>query len=244
MKTGFLKLLFCCFILAQTTICLAADKQFAGLYVGGNVGLNTLTSHVKIDHSNIMPGAGEHSKLAANGLAGELRLGWNVNYDTWYFTLEAFGGSSTAKDKNQHKFIDGALVVAEPAVDEIGIKELHNYGFGIKVGKELNDSVISYFKLALRRTNFEFSDKTHNLAGTGLDYSQTKKETLTGIEPGFGVAQKLSDNITLNGDFSYTFYDAPKSKPAIAGQFGYRSYKPVNIGRFMIGVSYHFGTFS
>jgi outer membrane immunogenic protein len=155
-----------------------SNSAFDGFYVGGDIG-GAVSGTDAGDATKTINSSGfatTPGKYYGNGVTGSLFGGYGLTYNSFYFGAEANGSLSNLKTS-------------------IGDADLsRKYGFGIagRAGYLVAPNTLGYGVVGWERGRFELNTASSN-----------DKAWLDGLRLGAGVEHKLTQNISLRGEFDY-----------------------------------------
>lgn len=154
--------------------------DFDGAYAGLNIGHNSTDVKITEDWT---PSSFE---LGASGMDYGLMDGYGqtVNGDI-YLGAEMEANLSSADSKITY------------GADTLKLSKKNSYGVAVRAGYDMG-SVLPYVRVGYNRAKFE-----SELSGT---YTGKGSDTLGGIALGAGMEAKVSDNVSLRGEFVHTAY--------------------------------------
>lgn len=219
----------------------STQAPFKGGYGGLQGGLAHLKTKVDVDFGNFNNDFSAQNLSDVSG-GGGLHLGWYLPYqERWVFGLEARGElfALSAEEKT-------AVNLATLAQVRYKYEERYNVGLAAQVGYRIQRGSLVYLKLGARLSEFKFTYQDITNGVGSPSYSQTK--TKVGFEPGLGARFILNRSKhhrgywSAFGEYSYTFYGSntfDNMDNSGGDRFPTASIRP-EIGRFSLGVSYHF----
>lgn len=182
---------------------------FDGAYVGLNIGHNSTDTKIAEDWT---PSSFE---LGASGVDYGLMGGYGQTIDNNIFLGAEVEGNLSSADS---KITNGT--------DTLKLSKQHSYGVAVRAGYDMGQ-VLPYVRVGYTRAKFE-----SKLSGT---YTGKGSDTLGGIAVGAGLEAKVSDNMSLRGEFVHTAY----SKSTDTDGTNTISAKPTeNVAR--VGLAYRF----
>ena len=158
----------------------AQESVFEGFYVGGQAGYSIIDVDISV------AGVGSASD-ELDGFGGGGFIGFGGTSGNLYGSIEAELG------------YDGADWSASAGGISADLEAQLTYGLGFRAGWVAADNLLIYGRLSYVNTEVELS-----VTGLGSD-----DEDFDGFRFGGGVEGKLSDNIGVRGEYTYTIYDDP-----------------------------------
>ncbi len=182
---------------SQSTTTLGTGKEiFSGLYINGSVGHAHLGAQKNSQFTTgggLVVGGGKD--LASNGFLSSANFGWGHFAGPVYFAIEA-GALHDGQKANTDAHSRVGIVV-------LGFKETLTRENGLelklKLGSMVGENVLVYGSLGAEHSRFTYHGS--------FDVNQSKvSKSLYAIVPGVGVKMALSDRLSLDLNYGYSFY--------------------------------------
>lgn len=218
--------LFAAFIAAT----LVAGPSFAGeFYVSGKISASTFDHTIDRDTEGFaglpIPDTSGTTTADSTDFAGGVALGYQQNFgqDRFFAGIEGFYNFETGSSEN----INGVLIT------EIDLDA--SFGARVLAGVNATDRLSLYAHGGLTFLDFDVRN-SYTFAPPVTNASETEET----FSFGFGASYKVSDHISVFGEYTRTTDADFDGIPEVAGGTGRINPNDVNLDAFSLGLKYAF----
>lgn len=171
-------------------------EVFSGLYINGSVGHSHLGARKNSQFTTgggIVVGGGKD--LSSNGFLCSANLGWAHFTGPVYFAVE-IGALHDGQKANTDAH--SRVGIVRPNFKESLTRE-NGLELKVKLGSMVGENVLVYGSLGAERSRFTYQ------GSFDINHSKISK-SLNAIVPGLGVKVALSDRLSFDFNYGYSFY--------------------------------------
>jgi opacity protein-like surface antigen len=171
--------------------------------------------------------------LAASGWDGNLNIGYGWYWCQYYLGVELAGVITDASSTTRVTAID------EFGSDSISFRTRARGSWHISVlpGVKLTDSTLLYIRLGYIDT--QFRGRVRFTDDDGDVFTRSRTRWKNGFIGGVGLETYLIDNVSLRGEYQYTWYSNFSNNLTVDDTTFSARTKPSN-SSFTLGLAYHF----
>ena len=187
---------------------MSAKEAFSGFYVTGSVGHSSLSaqknSFFLTNQGRLVSGGKD---ISSNAFLGSLDIGASQLLGSSYVAVEA------TIFHDGHRVTSSATSLQPPALPMFfkeGLNRTYGTGLKTKVGYQIGQQSILYGSLGVECSRFVYQWEFYGFEGKS-------SKVLWSITPGVGVKTALSDRLSLDFNYNYSFYQDFKKTVPIPG---------------------------
>jgi len=219
-----------------------APQRNAQFYVGAAVGVGSLNGHYSGKNITMNPPPDEHNaNTGGDSFVGGLVLGvQKIMYDDLYVALQVNG----LYDGLNHRMTMVNTGVFGERNHIVKTTNSYLYGADIRIGKSY-DKIVPYILGGVEAGKWKMTLENDSLAAHRGILPQTKKDyskNLVGPKAGFGLLVPVIKNVSLNLEYSYTFYNEKITKTLVdpITRFAWRHSDKVDQNMVLANLNYNF----
>jgi outer membrane immunogenic protein len=191
--------------------CPALPTLGAGLYVGGQVGYESMRAHRYQELTVAGSTLNISDSANASGWIGGLFVGYGMMLNpTIYLGAELAGNWSGANGTTSAN-LTGAAALNDSMHTEVN----HNISLSLMPGYKLASNLLSYVRLGWNWASL--TEKVSVFSADTLNTTGSKTSASTGFVLGLGMEALLVDNWSVRGEYNHTWYNDFTVSNALTG---------------------------